>query len=135
MLKTSKMLKNNHVLVRVKAIITMGITALLTTCQPSYAIASHYKLLKIHSFNCVDMVAVTSNNVLLSQKLSVSPLRHSGIFLPIVLQDGSAMPLCRVDTSKYKTLLGKYEGRLLTAESETRHPNASQALAAFLNQS
>ncbi|MCB1656763.1 MAG: hypothetical protein KDI39_00875 [Pseudomonadales bacterium] len=62
MLKTSKMLKNNHVLVRVKAIITMGITALLTTCQPSYAIASTNQKINNHSFNYVDMVAMTGNN-------------------------------------------------------------------------
>lgn len=54
----------------------------------------------------LDAVAVASNNEILSKPNSVTPLRHSGFFMPIVQQDGSIAPLWRVDTPKYNTRKG-----------------------------
>lgn len=74
----------------------------------SYLTASKNKGLFILT---LDAVAVASNNEILSKNtVSVSPLRHSGFFMPIVQQDGGIAPLWRVDTPKYNTRKGNMGG-------------------------
>lgn len=68
------------------------------------------------------------NNDRLSQKLSVTPLRHSGFFAPKIRAYFGAIAVYGWMTLQ-NTPLGQYAGRFLTTESESSHPNASQALA------
>ena len=71
------------------------------------------------------------NNDRLSQNTSVTPLRHSGFFAPKIRAYFGAMAVYGWMTLQ-NTPLGQYAGRLLYAESESSHPNASQALVASL---
>lgn len=73
-----------------KHIIPLAITFLLASCQPSYAIASTNQNLNNHSFNYVELVAVTGNNDILSKFHSVPPLRHSGFFAPVIYSASQA---------------------------------------------
>ena len=43
------------------------------------------------SFNCIDKVAVTGNNEVLSKSHSVSPQRHSGFFAPVIYSASQAI--------------------------------------------
>ena len=77
-----------------KHIMPLLLVSLLATCQPSYAIASHYQTLNNHSFNYVDAVAVNGNNVKQELRKLFKPVQHhtivdvffclSFIFLPVM---------------------------------------------------
>ena len=67
-----------------KYMMPLAMFSLLASCQPSFAIALTNQNINNHSFNYVDKVAVSGNNLLLSKSNSVTPQRHCGFFAPIV---------------------------------------------------
>ena len=89
------------------------------------------RLLIIHSENLLEVVAGGGYSGVLSQNYSVTPQRHCGIFMPVIRQNGGIAPLWWDDTAKYNTLYGEHAWRFCNTESESRRPNASQALATY----
>jgi hypothetical protein len=62
-----------------KTCTTALLVSLLSTCQPSYAIATHYQPLNNHSFNYVDVVAVNGNNDRQERKKLPVAVKHHTI--------------------------------------------------------
>jgi hypothetical protein len=62
-----------------KHIMPLLLVSLLATCQPSYAIATHYQQLNNHSFNCVDVVAVNGNNDRQEPRKLLTTVQHHTI--------------------------------------------------------
>lgn len=72
---------------------------------------------------------------ILSKTISVTPERHSGIFMPTVRLDHSATPLWRDDTARYKTLTGNMQGGSdrPRVNPATQHPHRCVAIAQKLS--
>ena len=75
-------------------------------CKDSSQLEKINQLSFFDSFNCVDKVAVSGNNLLLSQSTSAAPQRQCGFFMSAIQQNGGIAPLCRVYTPKYDTRKG-----------------------------
>lgn len=52
--------------------------------QLKQLIALNNKYVKSHSFDCIELVAVTGNNKILSKSNSVTPQRHCVFFAPVI---------------------------------------------------
>ncbi|MFO1373114.1 MAG: hypothetical protein U1E99_00710 [Agitococcus sp.] len=67
------------------------ITSQNGNCKDSSQLEKINELSFFDSFNCVDKVAVTGNNQILSKSTSVPPLRHCGFFAPVIYSASQAI--------------------------------------------